>query len=765
MIYRLSLSGLFLLVGIFSLSAQVTFTLDGTVKDLYTGRPMPSVNVYVQEIQKGTLTDTAGYFAIKNLKKGYYTLVLTRVGYKRVTRKVQLFKDIYFPIKMEEQAIVFEAQEITPGVTEMSIDEGASSTVSTQEIVNSVQVFSKDVYRALQTVPGISNSEWSSKPHVKGGNPDETAVIIDNLEIREPFHLEEIDGPYSVISSDLVKSMKVLTGGFAPKYGDRMSGLLFINTIDRIEDDSMKVSVDFSNATASLNQRINDRLTVFASGRKSYIFLLENAIDNNFPTTIWDGWLKADYKVDPKNRITVNYLMLNDNIQYKESDSSEFFFSTKTNYYLWLNWLNTVSTDRYSATTLGFQDLTKKAEFLFNSSFTDDNKDTRTTKLVTLKHDHSWKLNSNNTIEFGAEFNQFWSDYYFREFRLNPTETTPILVSQDIIFVDSKFSGYSGAAYFQNTYKVNEKLTALGGLRATGQSYANAIQLAPRAAMSYDFNSDFTLRLAYGWYYQPDNFQKLRSYANQHLPNTVPEKSIHYIASGIYKYDENTNITLDAYYKDYPKLFDDFTFDFSNRIEGVGLVDKPYQTVSGFATGFDLLMRHRYGSSNLFSLAYSLSTSHIRNERDLETYRDLDRTHSLLLSNIANLPSRMALSSSFRIRSGDPYTPSTVRILGDGTVENSKIYYTTQTKNSGRLPVFYSLDLRLEKRWSAQQMHWVTYVSVVNVTDHKNVRQRSWKRHVNADGTLAPFTQEDQLYFPRLFMLGISAEINLPRTR
>ncbi|HNM15337.1 MAG TPA: carboxypeptidase-like regulatory domain-containing protein, partial [bacterium] len=120
MIYRLSLSGLFLLVGIFSLSAQVTFTLDGTVKDLYTGRPMPSVNVYVQEIQKGTLTDTAGYFAIKNLKKGYYTLVLTRVGYKRVTRKVQLFKDINFPIKMEEQAIVFEAQEITPGVTELS---------------------------------------------------------------------------------------------------------------------------------------------------------------------------------------------------------------------------------------------------------------------------------------------------------------------------------------------------------------------------------------------------------------------------------------------------------------------------------------------------------------------------------------------------------------------------------------------------------------------------------------------------------------------
>ncbi|MBL7961240.1 TonB-dependent receptor, partial [bacterium] len=593
---------------------QNNYSIEGSAKDLYTGKGLPSVNVYIQELQRGAITDSSGSYKIGNLSKGIYTVAFTRVGYKKQTRKINFEKYfvVQLSVKLEEQSIVFEAIEITPGVIELSSEEGASSTITNQEILSSASIFSKDVYRSLQVVPGVSNSEWSSKPHIKGGNPDEMAVIIDNLEIYEPFHLEEIDGPYSVISSDLVKDMKLITGGFAPKYGDKMSGILKINTIDRVDDDSIKASIDFSNASAALNQRISDRVNVFFSGRRSYVYLLEQASDNNFPTVVYDLWSKLDYKMDAQNRLSVNFMFLKDEIKYKQDSTflrREFFDSYKMNYYVWLNWYKLTNERRYYSTTVGFQNLDKHADFSFDGSFTDDNADRRSTKIATFKQDHYWKWRDDHTLEFGLDGNVFFNDYFYREFRVNPTETTPYAISTDVILVDSKTEGYTASGYAQDTYRFSDKINMLLGVRLSSQSYTDVVQIAPRAALSYEYSGQLNFKWAYGWYYQPDNFQKMKAYDNQYKLYSKPEKSIHYVMSAAYAPDPNSGITADAYYKDYPRLNDDYNFDFSNRIEGVGIVDKPYNTQSGYAAGFDLFFKKRYGAFNLLSVGYSFSVS------------------------------------------------------------------------------------------------------------------------------------------------------------
>lgn len=748
---------------------EKNFVIEGVVNDLYTGKGMPAVNVHIAELQKGTITDSSGYYKIDHLRKGIYTIHFTRIGYKKQNRKINFEKNtsISLSIKMEEQSIVFEAVEVTPGIIELSSEEGASSTVSNQEILSSAGIFSKDVYRSLQTVPGVSNSEWSSKPHIKGGNPDEMAVLIDNLEIYEPFHLEEIDGPYSVISSDLVKDMKLITGGFAPKYGDKMSGILKINTIDRVDDDSIKASIDFSNASAALNQRISDRMNVFFSGRKSYIYLLQQAADNNFPTVVYDIWSKIDYKIDAQNKAAFNFMFLKDQIQYHQDSTyirREFFDSYKMNYYVWLNWYKLKSENHYYTTTLGFQNLDKHADFSFDGSFTDDNADRRNTKMATLKQDHYWKIMDDHTLEFGFDGNIFFTDYYYKEFRVNPTETTPNVVSTDIIFVDSKSNGYTASGYVQDSYRFSDKINVLIGTRLSGQDYTDLLQIAPRAALSYAYSDKLNFKWAYGWYYQPDNFQKMKTYDNQYKLYSQPEKSIHYVMSAAYVPDPNTGVTADLYYKDYTRLNDDYSFDFSNRIEGVGIIDKPYNTKSGYSTGIDIFLKKRYGRSNLLSVGYSFSISRIRNHLHISTPRDLDRTHSIAINNISNFTHGLTLSSLFRLHTGDPYTPSNVRILGDSSVTDSRVYYLTEKKNSGRLPLFHSLDLKLEKRWKLSQIYLVTYGGIINAYNNDNVRQRAWKREV-INGKVTSYVQKDQLYFPRVYTLGLSMEFSVPRSR
>jgi hypothetical protein len=742
-----------------------TFTLDGRVVDKFSKERLENINVQVVGTTMGDVTDTSGYYRIDHIKPGTHTIQYTRIGYKTVYRKVSFAKNIYLAVEMEEESLIFDPIEITPGIVELTSDGGPTATVGAQEINNTATIFSKDVYRSLQVLPGVSNSEWSSKPYIKGGNPDETAILIDNYEILEPFHLEEIDGPFSVISADLVKDMRLITGGFAPKYADKMSGILRVKTIDRVDNDFIKGSLDFMNASLGLHQRIGNRVTNFFSGRRSYTYFIEQATDLSFPSVVYDIWNKLDYKIDPRNTLSFNFMYISDKVGYKQDSTllrNEFFDSNKRNYYTWLNWSRSISENRFFTTMAGYQNLQKKSDFAFDGSFTEDNRDRRFTELATLRQDHYWKIDR-HAVEFGAEFNYFNSDYFYREFRLNPTETTDIAVSTDILFVDTRFDGYTGAGYIQDTYEFNDRMNVMLGARISMQDYSDRWQFAPRAAISYQFSDKITTKLAYGWYYQPDAFQKMRTYQNQSRLEANPEKSIHYVGSLIYSHDNDAQMTLDVYLKDYRRLNDDFRFDFFNRIEGVGIVDKPFHTRNGYAAGLDLFMRKRYLKNNLFSVAYSLSYSRINDYLGETTPRDLDRTFSVTLNNIWNFKNNVTFSTIWRYHTGDPFTSSIVRLVGDSTVENSRVFYITETKNGRRLPAFHSLDLKLEKKWILDSWFIITYINVINALDHKNIRQYAWKRVIEND-RLVGFTRDEQTFFPRFISAGFTLEFDIPLT-
>lgn len=747
------------------IQADTGFRVEGHVRDAQTGQPLRNVNVTVQETRRGAVTDGTGYYHVDHLRPGKYTLKFQMIGYKTVRRKIEIKADMVLNIDMQEQSIEFAPIEITPGAVELRSGEPSSSELSSREILSSAGMFSRDIYRNLQVLPGIAHSEWSSKPHIKGGNPDETAVILDNLEIYEPFHLDEIDGPFSIISSDLVRDMQLYTGGFSAKHTDKMSGILRISTIDRITNDSLKLSIDFMGASAVLNQRISDDWSVYTSGRRSYLYVIEKTSGTDYPAEVWDLWTKFDYRMSQKDRFSLSFLVLRDHIQYSQDSTfirNEFFKSEKTNFYTWANWSHFSSDEHYFITTFGFQRVGKKSDFSFDGSYTDNNVDNRSAGILSLKQDHYLRVNSDHTMEFGVEGKQFLTDYYYREYRLNPTETTDQTVAVDVMYLNRPLDGYAWGAYAQEKWQLTPRISLLYGLRLTGQSYTTGPQLAPRAAVSWNISDRLNSKLAYGWYYQPDDLLKMKVYQNQYIPEQKPEKSIHYVSSLTYSLLEDATASVDLYYKDYRRLNDDFSFDFFGRIEGVGIVDKVYHTRRGSSTGFDLLFKKRYLSYNHISLAYGYGKHRIRNFFDEETSRNLDRTHTVTISNITSLGHLLTVSAVWRYHTGDPFTPSEIRVLGDSSVTDSRLYYVTGMKNSDRLPAFHTLDLRVEKKWKTNQMTWAAYASVINAYNNLNVRQYAWKRIVE-DGKISGFRRDRQRYFPRLFLLGLSLELDLPR--
>ena len=71
---------LFLLLPIFALANDCTLTVSGYVKDADTGTPITYANIFLQETEKGVITDAEGYFQLQGICASEYHLNISHVG-------------------------------------------------------------------------------------------------------------------------------------------------------------------------------------------------------------------------------------------------------------------------------------------------------------------------------------------------------------------------------------------------------------------------------------------------------------------------------------------------------------------------------------------------------------------------------------------------------------------------------------------------------------------------------------------------------------
>ena len=119
-------------------------------------------------------------------------------------------------------------------------------------------------------------------------------------------------------------------------------------------------------------------------------------------------------------------------------------------------------------------------------------------------------------------------------------------------------------------------------------------------------------------------------------------------------------------------------------------------------------------------LAYTLSRSERRHSFE-SSYRlfDQDQTHVLTFAGNASRGG-FVLGMRFRLASGMPRTPVIGSYLDATTGQYQPIF---GQQNSIRLPVFYALDLRMEKHFRTRSLDVVPYLEILNLTNHANVEE------------------------------------------
>ena len=208
-------------------TAQVTSTgiIKGRVVDGETGEAMPYTNIYIAGTSIGTMTFNDGYFFLRGLRPGTYTVKASYIGYGLVTETVRLEPGGVAQVDfvLEVQAIYVEPFQVTAERALIEVDR-----TGTSHFLSAKQMAAMPLDQVVDMIahqPGVSLQD--NEIHIRGGRADDTQFIIDGMSVNDPL----AGGGYGYsVDPSIINEIEVLTGGFNAEYGQAVSGVVNIST-------------------------------------------------------------------------------------------------------------------------------------------------------------------------------------------------------------------------------------------------------------------------------------------------------------------------------------------------------------------------------------------------------------------------------------------------------------------------------------------------------------------------------------------------------
>ena len=329
-----------------------TAMIVGEIVDSSSRRPVAQARVALRATPLRTSSDLTGSFAFRRVAPGIHTIEVRRIGYEPVVLEgiaVREGERVALRLAMRPAAFRLSDVTVTPGsFSFLSAGPEMRQTMTRAEI--EAAPFGEDLFRALNRLPGLSSGDYGAQFSIRGGRQDETLILIDGLEIYEPFHLKDFaEGALSIIDVETVDGVELLTGGFPAHYGDKRSGVMKISSRTPREDGThVSLGASLINAHALAEGTFaGPKGSWLLSGRRGFadiLLQLLNKKETKAPT-YEDVFGTIRYRLGPNHALAMNVLQAADHYRFSINGTTGFADSIKTveaanngygNSYVWL---------------------------------------------------------------------------------------------------------------------------------------------------------------------------------------------------------------------------------------------------------------------------------------------------------------------------------------------------------------------------------------------------------------------------------------------
>lgn len=243
----------------------------------------------------------------------------------------------------------------------------------------------------------------------------------------------------------------------------------------------------------------------------------------------------------------------------------------------------------------------------------------------------------------------------------------------------------------------------------------SAKEYSPRSSLEYALTPRTLLTAAWGHYIQlPEATEIIEVFGNPRLDFTQAE---HRVLGVRHRYNDLYSIQVEAYHKPMRKL-----------VVAIDERDPPDNYANqgeGEASGIDIYFKRepRNGKLGWLSLSYAKSR---RTNRLTGVTRDFSGDQPLTLNAVWGQPfgeswPRWSWGTRVQIHSGTPYTAVTGRHLEDPNNPTSRWIAEYGEHNAERTPVYFKVDLRIDRELLYNEWKAKIYLDLQNVTFQNNI--------------------------------------------
>jgi hypothetical protein len=609
--------------------------VSGAVSDP-AGLPIELATVQVKGTMNGTMTNEKGHYSLSISGKDSVTLVFSCLGYSKIEFPIQEpQEDMILNMRMRPQS--YELEGVT--ITRSRIQTNSMENISLGQGRLSVDATGGSIESLIITAgPGVSsNNELSTQYSVRGGNYDENIVYVNGIEVYRPLLIRsgQQEG-LSFINPDMTEAVQFSSGGYAARYGDKMSSVLDI-TYKKPEKFGGGVMGSMLGGSAYL-ESASGKFTQITGLRYKRGTTLLSTLDTkgDYNPSVMDVQTFMTYSFSPK--LHLNFLgNYSENLYDFNPQTRKTSFGSINEVKNFDVYYDGMERDRFrtlfGAATLkydmaehadialqvsGFQSREEETYDITGEYWISNVLDDETENIGTgLFHQHARNRLSANVFNASLVGNLGLNQHSVRwslgvqeekikdrinEWELRDSMGYSLPYNENILQVlsnlhsrnDIESNRFSG--YIQDTYKfrMNIGLFSLNaGIRGSYWNYNREFIFSPRVSLGFipAKNQNFTFRLSSGLYYQSPFYKEFRIIRTDEENNSYivlntdikSQRSIHFVLGGDYNFkalERPFKFTTEMYYKKLDHLVP-YTVD-NVRVWYYG------ENVShGFATGID----------------------------------------------------------------------------------------------------------------------------------------------------------------------------------
>lgn len=702
----MKISVILILIALFPSYLLAQTIVSGKINDS-NGVPIIGANIYLEGTYDGASSDELGSFSFKTTEIGEQTLKVSYVSFEPLSLTKNVLEMKNLKIILREDVNSLETVTLSAG----SFSAGDNSKISVLKPLDIVTTASAlgDFVGALQTLPGTTTVAEDGRLFVRGGEAGETQIFIDGIRVFTPYSPTTNNVPTrGRYSPFLFDGITFSTGGYSAEYGQALSSVLLLNTIDEPVQEKTDIAImtvgggvghteKWNGSSLSINATYINLAPYFE------IFPDRNDWQKPFETTageavfrqkIGNGLLKiygafdtSDFALtqeDINEPEGVNFKLNNQNF-YTNASFSEMLDNDWT---IFAGGSYTYGNTKIGLDEADIRDVENSAHF----------------KLKLKKHfSNRFKLN------FGAE--QFLTD--FEEKYQEPN-----------LVANLGFNNNISAAFAEADIIFSRKMALKLGIRGEYSQLFKEFTLSPRASFAYKTGKSSQLSLAYGDFYQQPENEILKFTANVNAQHTQ-----HYILN--YQYAVSNRIfRAEVYRKQYNSLITynetmpDITSVFTNNGDG-------------YAQGLDVFWRD---NESIKSVDYWVSYSYLDTERKyknfpIEATPSYANTHNISVVGkywINDWKSQIGFS--YQYGSGRTYTDL-----------NKPGFLQSKTKSYNSVSLNWAYLLSQQK---------ILYVSINNAFAFKNINGYQYANIPDGNGNFARrelLPAADQFFFVGFF--------------